>query len=289
MIYDCFAFFNELDLLEIRLEELFPVVDKFVLVEATRTFQGNPKPLYFRENQDRFQKYMDKITVITVDQYPNFWTKFRKPKPFDLDNHQKEQIKLGLKNAKPDDLVIISDLDEIPSRAGISYCIENPGFYVFEQRLFYYFLDYQCSHFHIEGKVPVAHYNLNGIGYWRGSVMIPLRQLESVKKTRMLRSLPQDERNIMRDSGWHFSYLGGLEAIIKKLQSYAHKEHNNDAFTNPEKLRLRISEGKSLFDPLTTFKKVVFPDGDFPGPIALMEHHEKYQHLLLPPDPSLLK
>jgi beta-1,4-mannosyl-glycoprotein beta-1,4-N-acetylglucosaminyltransferase len=64
MIYDCFTFFNELDLLEIRLETLNDVVDKFVLVEATKTFRGENKVLYFKDNQERFAKFLKKIIYI---------------------------------------------------------------------------------------------------------------------------------------------------------------------------------------------------------------------------------
>ena len=66
MIYDCFPFFNELDLLEIRLNELSGVVDRFVLSEAELTHNGDRKPLYFNEHKDRFAKFADKIIHIIV-------------------------------------------------------------------------------------------------------------------------------------------------------------------------------------------------------------------------------
>lgn len=70
MVYDCFCFFNELKLLEVRLEELNPVVDVFVLVESTRTFTGNPKALHFQNNKHLFSKHADKIQHIVVDELP---------------------------------------------------------------------------------------------------------------------------------------------------------------------------------------------------------------------------
>ena len=76
MIYDCFTFFNELDLLEIRLKILNDYVDKFVLVEAAKTHSGLPKPLYFNENKQRFLPYQDKIVHISLDNMPesqNSW------------------------------------------------------------------------------------------------------------------------------------------------------------------------------------------------------------------------
>ena len=67
MIFDCFTFFNELDILEIRLNEMAPMVDRFVLVEARKTFQGADKPLYFDQNKARFTPFLDKIEHVIVD------------------------------------------------------------------------------------------------------------------------------------------------------------------------------------------------------------------------------
>jgi len=73
MIYDCFSFFNELDLLEIRLHELDPVVDKFVLVEASKTFQGKDKPLFYDENKERYKEFSEKIIHVVVDKFLVFF------------------------------------------------------------------------------------------------------------------------------------------------------------------------------------------------------------------------
>ena len=60
-VYDCFPFFNELDILEVRLQELWDTVDNFIILEASTTYVGNPKSYLFDENKDRYAKYMDKI------------------------------------------------------------------------------------------------------------------------------------------------------------------------------------------------------------------------------------
>ena len=75
MIYDCFTFFNELDLLEIRLNYLNEIVDKFVLVEMAKTHSNKDKPFYFEENKKRYEKFLDKIIHIKVSEYPDL-TKF---------------------------------------------------------------------------------------------------------------------------------------------------------------------------------------------------------------------
>lgn len=281
-VYDCFAFFNELDLLEIRLEELYEVVDVFVLVEATKTFQGGPKPLYFRENSQRFAKWADKIRVITVDHYPSFWAKFRKPRPFDLDDHQKEQIRQGLHDAKPDDVVIVSDLDEIPMADKVRAYCQKPGIKVFEQRLYYYFLDLECNHFDLGGGSWKFQYNRAGRGYWRGTVMLSFKDLKTIQKARMERGFERANTVVIEDGGWHFSYLGGIEKIIEKLQSYAHNEHNTSDYTRGEYVRQAVQTGKSLFDPKTTFVKVSYPMDGFLWPRAVQENPQRFSHLMSP-------
>jgi hypothetical protein len=108
-IYDCFPFFNELDLLEIRLMELDPVVDRFVLAEAPVTHAGREKPLFFAENAKRFAKWRRKIVHVVVDDMPTG------SDPWERENHQRNAIVRGLAKAVPNDGVIISDADEIPS------------------------------------------------------------------------------------------------------------------------------------------------------------------------------
>lgn len=109
MLYDCFTFFNELEILEIRLHELDRVVDRFVLVEATRTHSGEPKPLYYDENKRYFSRWKTKIIPIIVDDMPesdNPWTRER---------YQRDAIGRGLHQCSPDDTILISDVDEIPA------------------------------------------------------------------------------------------------------------------------------------------------------------------------------
>ena len=113
MIYDCFTFFNELDLLEIRLNTLDKVVDKFVLVESIYTFQNNNKELFFDNNKSRFLKFKDKIIHIVVEELPDNLTGDYYDS-WKIEYYQRNAISIGLKSAKLNDVIIISDLDEIP-------------------------------------------------------------------------------------------------------------------------------------------------------------------------------
>jgi beta-1,4-mannosyl-glycoprotein beta-1,4-N-acetylglucosaminyltransferase len=266
MVYDCFAFFNELDLLELRLNELSPVVDKFVIVEATRTFQKTAKLLYYEENKTRYSDFHHKIIHIIVDEYPNFFTKFRIPNAWDYDNHQKEQIIRGLKDCDPDDIIIISDLDEIPNPDKIKEFSAKPGIKIFEQKMFYYFFNY----------LSVKPIDLTP-EYWRGAVMLRKRDFKTVKRARMYRSAEGEGLTIIKNGGWHFSYLGGVEKIIKKIESIAHTEFNKDYYKDPKRIEEIINSGKDIFDRDSKYKFVPI-DESFPA--YLRNNISKFEHLI---------
>ena len=116
-IYDCFTFYNELDLLEIRLNELDPIVDHFVLCEAPVTFKGKPKPLLFKENRERFERFLPKIAHIVVDDMPTGPDK--KSVYWQRQTFQRNAIRRGLGDADADDFIILSDLDEIPRATAV--------------------------------------------------------------------------------------------------------------------------------------------------------------------------
>jgi hypothetical protein len=128
VIYDCFPFFNELDLLDIRLHELSDVVDKFVLVEATRTFTGNPKPLYFWENRKQFTPFLSQIIHVVVDDMPMTKEELSASTQKDLrwlesdyqhganwirDRHQRNAIMRAVDYLDDYDIIIIEDADEM--------------------------------------------------------------------------------------------------------------------------------------------------------------------------------
>ena len=137
MVYDCFQFFNELDMLKIRLNVLNPVVDRFVISEATETFSGIRKPLYYEENKDMFAEFADKIIHVVVDDTPEGGTHER-------DTFQKNAVTRGLAGCTDDDIIIFSDLDEIPNPDKIREILDDfqeDRIYHFAQRLFYCYLN----------------------------------------------------------------------------------------------------------------------------------------------------
>ncbi len=278
-VYDCFSFFNELDLLEIRLNELDPVVDYFVLVEATRTHQKQPKPLYFADNRERFKRFEDKIIHVVVDRYPNFFSRFRIPTPMDYDNHQKNQIIQGLKNAQPDDVIIYSDLDEIPAPEKLREYAQRPGIKVFEQRFYSYFANLAMVEAADAPELPIK----DGQVRWRGTVMGFYRDFNDTKAFRKMRDLNEPEVTVIEEGGWHFTYLGGLESVIYKLHSFCHakeKKYGVHKLANREELEQMLREGRDLLGRDLRYR---FMPVDETLPRYLRENHERYSELFREP------
>lgn len=261
MIYDGFIFFNELDLLEIRLHELEKVVDRFVIVEATKTFTNKPKPLYYLDNKERFLEFSDKIIHVVVDEFPEYTN------AWDYEKHQRNAIARGLKNCHPKDTVIISDVDEFPSKDAIAKYKDTEEPVILIQKFFYYYLNCLCCHrFGIRRR------------RWLGSCILPFSKLSSADEIRANGRSKAMYKKI-KNGGWHFSYLGGTEMIRHKIQSFSHQEYNDEKYTNTEKLEEVIKNGRDLFGRNNTFRTLEI-DATFPEYIH--NNQEKLRHLIAP-------
>jgi beta-1,4-mannosyl-glycoprotein beta-1,4-N-acetylglucosaminyltransferase len=225
-IFDCFTFFNELDLLEVRLEEMWDTVDRFIMVEADQTHRGKPKPFYFEAAKPRFQKYLSKISYVTTT-FPDYgWDDWAR------EHYQRDAIMRALTvEARDTDYAIISDIDEIPKAATIRRTVKEmqtsgDPIRSLNMRFFVYYLNCQCEHSWYEGRIATV-------------AEIKLRTPCGVRY-----SPPQPK---VEDAGWHFSYLGGVEKVLEKLQSFAHRELDQPEFTDPNKIAERIRDSKDLF------------------------------------------
>jgi beta-1,4-mannosyl-glycoprotein beta-1,4-N-acetylglucosaminyltransferase len=225
MIYDCFTFFNELDLLEIRLHELNPVVDKFILVEATVTHTNKPKPLFYDINKSRFAEFKQKIIHVIVNDCPNVLGN-----PWIIDMYQNNAITRALTHCQTHDIILISSVDEIPKPKAITDGIKTPGrIKAFDQGLYYYFLNLQTK-----GET------------WQNCRMIKFGDMKKSENPYIIRFSPINE--IIPDGGWHFSFMGGAEKIREKIFAYAHQEYNNPAFNTPEKIKAALINQTDLFN-----------------------------------------
>jgi glycosyltransferase involved in cell wall biosynthesis len=202
-IYDCFQFYNELDLLELRLAELSPVVDHFVLVEATYTHAGTPKPLYFAENRQRFAAYADKIIHVVVADDPGGFSWVR-------EGHQRQAILRGLIAAGPDDMVIISDADEILRPSVVQQLRDaapgGPALFAPELDIYLYFL------------------NLRSPDPWISVAAAPYGLVQRVGANNMRYLAKQRIGQPFPAAGWHFTWMGGIDRFLAKLDAFAHRE-----------------------------------------------------------------
>lgn len=282
MIYDCFTFFNELDLLEIRLNVLNDVVDKFVLVEATKTHSGKDKPLYFSEHKERYTAFQDKIIHVIVDDYPECTG------PWAYENHQRNAILRGLTQAQPDDTIMISDLDEIPEPSLVRVHAESKEIVLFIQKLFYYYLNYlnvSSPDWPLGTKLFSYAYFLGDdskLAFSYTEFLLPeMNKGVTPTKMRFVENV-----KVIRGAGWHFSYLGGSEAIIKKVQSTAHQEFNSAKNTDPKQILELIRSGRDIFGRGDRFFGIQIGN-DYPP--FIRENPEKFQHLIFSITPAYMR
>lgn len=283
MVYDCFCFFNELDVLDIRLHTLADVVDKFVLVESTYTHTRKPKPLYFRENLERYADFKDKIIHVVISENP--------PPPdgcpeniarWQLENLQRNAISGVIKDLADDDVLLISDCDEIPNPQIVKQWlprIKCGGILRFGLRHYNVYLNLR---------------NYTEYYWLRGTQMCTVRTFRDPKTyQRVGYGEPVSEwfnrggtptqirfcRSHFRicDAGWHFSYLGNVEHIAKKLTSIAEGGY---ADVTPG---LMVHVEKCLKKRMDIFgrRNVFRSDAKENLPKCIQLHSSKYTQLLL--------
>jgi beta-1,4-mannosyl-glycoprotein beta-1,4-N-acetylglucosaminyltransferase len=251
MIVDCFIFFNELDVLKIRLEELYDVVDRFVLVESDKTFRGQAKPYYFSENAGLFEKYLDKIVVIKlVDD--NDYAVDSYHEPWEREYWQRNQIMQGLTDMMPDDVVIISDVDEIPRRSVIKSLL-------FDEMISIELIGFSYS------------INMHDNGYYTIKVV----RKSAISTPQKIRTTSPIE--IIRNGGWHFSSLGDEYHISHKLSSFAHWELDVPQVNDPVKIRERMLSGRDILGDGHVYTKLEI-DNTWPEDIKNnREYWRKYE------------
>ena len=259
-IFDCFLYNNEDLILDIRLNSLDKHIYKFVIVESKFDHQGNEKKINFKI--ENFQKFKDKIIYLIIEKFPNNLSNWGR------ENYQRDYILNGLVNAEDDDYVMISDIDEIPNISNLNF-IKNYKFSVFEQKMFYYKINLQNK------TEPL----------WYGSKICKKKHLKSPQwlRDQKVRKVPfwkfyKVSWNIIKNGGWHFSFLMNADQIKMKLNSYAHAEYNNSNYNSFEKINSAINSNVDLFNRDIIFEKIPF-DGSFPNYIFL--NKEKFKDWIL--------
>jgi beta-1,4-mannosyl-glycoprotein beta-1,4-N-acetylglucosaminyltransferase len=250
-LIDCFMYFDEDLVLDIRLNTLKDNVDRFVIVEATKNHAGEDKNLKFKI--ENFQKFKDKIKYIIVDDLP---LKVKSPKKGWHENHARDQfqrnsMERGYKDCHDNDIIMISDIDEIPNPKKFNEFDIKNKYACFLQKNF-------------QSKINLL--NVTD-GDWPGTKICQKKYLESPQWLRNIKvkkkpfwKIFSKKVQIIQNGGWHFSFLKDPESIKNKITSYSHQEYNTAEFTSTDLIKEKISLGQDLFDRKINYEKVIIDD-----------------------------
>lgn len=295
-IFDAFLFYNEIELLDLRLNTLDEIVDYFVITEARVTFSGKPKRLYFSENRERFKKFEGKIIHNVIETTPNSFESFTHPSDyfthrdvsyphksggtplsklsldFQREVFQRDSVINGLLGiAQPNDLIMISDLDEIPNPVAVRQVFDSftPGIiYNLCQKWYMYYFNVGCS------------------DEWFGTRICDFSTLKgrSIDLMRYhLENRSEQPGPIVENGGWHFSFLGGQQRVREKLVAYSYQGRRSKFFLQildklfPQRIQKKIERNHDIFNTGRTFRTMQFDDS-FP-PYLLVNRH-KFESLI---------
>lgn len=282
-IYDAFLFFNELELLEMRMNILDNIVDFFVIVESTKTFSSNSKDLIYFKNKHLFEKFQDKIIHVIIDDTPSDFLQIsyidspkteeefltnkilryvdespgweRNETQWGVETFQRESIIRGLIDCKDEDIIMISDVDEIPNPSEVSKIKEIPEeVFNFNQNMYYYYL------------------NVLKERNWSGTKACTWGKLKNIS----LNSLRQNKHTTQNitNGGWHFSFIGGESRIIEKLEAYAHQEYNTSYYK--QNVKNNMDSDRDPFFRGGLEKVPVDPS----YPVYIIENLDRFDHMI---------
>jgi beta-1,4-mannosyl-glycoprotein beta-1,4-N-acetylglucosaminyltransferase len=303
-IYDAILFFNELDILDIRLNLLDPYVDYFIISECDYTFSGLPKKFLFEENKERYSKFLHKIIHIKnensnlIDNIPNVHDG-RKVEIFNeiiekynlikntaqtefgaghwcRDYLHREYTKLGMYLCNDNDIIIYSDTDEIPNPK-ILLDIKNMD------------LDKKYCFYQDNNNFYVN--NISSTN-WKGNIMTYYKNIKNISLNDLRKESRKEDSHdfaFIKDGGWHLSFMGDTNRIKEKIISYSHQEFNNQHILNNIENN-RNNNRDIFFRGNNTYKskhenfyfdsmKTVNIDGYFPENIVSLIK-EKYSYLI---------
>jgi predicted O-methyltransferase YrrM len=224
-IFDCFIFGGEIGMAETRIRRLWNTVDRFIISEATKTHSGKPKELEWQKHLEHMTPYLSKITYLVVNDLPEVEGTVT-DKSWSRERHHRDSLMRGLTGCRDSDLVIISDCDELPSPEAIKSYNGCNDIRSLEMNLFYYDATNRA-----EEK-------------WNEAKILPYGLLKQHSpcwaRYQQCQAIP--------NAGDHYSYFGGVEAIIRKIENTAHQEYNTEYFKNPDRIKRVISERLDIFE-----------------------------------------
>ncbi len=262
-IYDIFTYNGEADVLEIRLHILKDVVDEFIIVEAPTTFSGLHKPLYFNEQKDRFAPFLDKIKYFVINDYPNDTALCELadrssnvpkdgPEHWRREFYQKESIKKALTHLSDEDICFIGDVDEIWNpEIVIDY--RKDSIFKLQQVVYSYFLNNRSSE------------------KWAGTLVTKYKNIKN-NCLNHLRTATKTKYLYVKNGGWHFTSIGGIDEIRRKLNDSYTKESYNTQIVQ-DNLEQRFGKQDYMG------RKFTFSADESDLPKYILDNKEKYKKL----------
>lgn len=248
-------FFDEEMLLSLRLKTLNKYIEKFIIVESKYTHSGDKKKLIFDIN--KYAEFKNKINYVVTDNFAEGIEIINSDddenkknikyimNALKRENYQRDKITDGLRDASPNDWVIISDLDEIPNLDKINFTTINKKIIFFKQRVFYYKLNLELKNIHWVGSKAVQKKNLISPQWLRNikDKIYPKWRLDIIFSKKKYNNI-----FCVDDGGWHFSYIKKPEDIEKKLKSYLHHREYDLEPLGIEKIKKFVNNKSVIYD-----------------------------------------
>ena len=285
-IVDAFTFFNEVELLCVRLEELYSVVDYFVIVESAQTFAGKAKPFYLDSHTDFLRPFADKIKVVKLRTLPPL-IEDTEVERFRLEAFQRNAIMYGLLDLDlaPEDIIIISDVDEIPKQSYVSKgLIEALDHFDAAALMLKYHKHYLDCRVADEHKRP-----------WIGPVAARFSFVAFHSPQQLRRKIAKSGefysevihgqiKNVrfIKSAGWHLTYFGGREVHDYKLVSFAHGASYSKGLTSKPVCMAKenmLADIVPFWEAEASIHQFVYEHLNQDVPIAILEKLNAYYHL----------
>ena len=269
-IFDCFMYFDEDLILDLRLNYLDKFVDKFVIVESVYNHNGQKRDPQF--NIDKFKKFKNKIIYLLIDHEGEIYADIKKDddsnriaekqimNALKRENYQRNYIINGLTDAKDNDWIIISDLDEIPNLEINNLRENNNKIIFFKQFMIYYKLNLYLRNFPWIGSKACKKKDLKSPQWLRN---IKDRNYAWWRIDTLFSNTKYSNIRIFEDGGWHFSYIKSPKNIEKKLKSYLHHTEYELNPLGSEKISKLIEQKKTVYNLKVDSRSDKFNDGNF--------------------------
>lgn len=254
-IFDCFMYFDEEQVLDLRLNILHKDVDYFVIVESTYNHKGEKRRLLF--NKKKFLKFKDKIIYLIYDKTPESVWPVNEEDTDELKNHkyimnplyrenaQRNFISEGLKIANKDDLILVSDVDEIPKLESLDLTKIKNEIILFKQDMFYYKYNLNLPDFKWSGTKGVRKKKLISPQWLRNikDKKYPFFRVDTFFSDKKYTNI-----KIVSDGGWHFSNIKSPELIEHKLRSYLHHREFDQVSLSVEEINELVKKKQAIYD-----------------------------------------